>query len=231
VRDVKLAMAHYCICIPFDKIVSTAHHISTDIDYGHFSDEQMQNALDNRQAAGKKESDIYASYLFECLLDELEKKKSKALFQFSLGAEPLPFETDSRINQTTIKQISHIISRHPGINFQCFLSNKHANQSMCTLCRQLPNLSLAGYWWHNFFPSHIEQVIDERLDMLPSNKQVGYFSDAYCVEWMYAKSKLVRFELAKVLAKRVQRSQYTLDKAVDIAYTILRKTPEQLYSL
>ena len=33
----------------------------------------------------------------------------------------------------------------------------------------------------------IRQVMEERLDMLPANKQIGFFSDAYCVEWSYAK--------------------------------------------
>ncbi len=59
-----------------------------------------------------------------------------------------------------------MIARHPGIRFQCFLSSAHANQALCTLARELPNFSLAGYWWHNFFPSFIERVMSERLDML-----------------------------------------------------------------
>jgi len=89
----------------------------------------------------------------------------------------------------------------------------------------LPNLCLAGYWWHNFFPNSIAQAIDERLDMLPTNRQIGFFSDAYCVEWLYAKSKLVRMELAKALVARIARGQYTLDGAVEIAKKLLQETP------
>ena len=76
---------------------------------------------------------------------------------------------------------------------------------MCTLARELPNLSLAGYWWHNFFPDTIAQVIRERLEMLPANKQIGFFSDAYCAEWSYAKAVLVRKILARVLAERIDQ--------------------------
>jgi hypothetical protein len=148
-----------------------------------------------------------------------------------LGAEPLPFETDSRINQTTIKQLAMIVSRHPKIHFQSFLSSRHANQSLCTLCRELPNLSLAGYWWHNFFPCHISQIIDERLDMLPVNKQVGFFSDAYCVEWLYAKSKLVRCILSSNLAVRVERNQLDFDTAVNIAEQLLYCTPKKMFKI
>jgi len=231
VSDVREAMTHYCRAIPYDQIVSTAHHVSTDINYSIVSDEQMQMALNNRNNAGPMERDVYASYLFENLLLELEKEHSDIVFQFSLGAEPLPYETDSRLSQITIKQIAEIISRHRKIEFHCYLATRHANQLLCTLCRELPNLVLSGYWWHNFFPNSIPQIIDERLDMLPTNRQIGFFSDAYCLEWLYVKSKLVRMELAKVLTNRVERGQYALDEAVEIARKLLQKTPRHLLRL
>ena len=97
---------------------------------------------------------------------------TQIVFQFSLGAEPLPYETGSRLSQQTIAQLADMIGRHPQLRFQCFLSSRHANQSLCTLARELPNLSLAGYWWHNFFPATIVRVMEERLDMLP-DQQAG----------------------------------------------------------
>jgi glucuronate isomerase len=231
VADVKEAMAHYCGAIPYDQIVSTAHHVSTDMHYSLVTDEQMQRALDRRDNAGPAQRDAYASYLLEHLLRELEKEHSDIAFQFSLGAEPLPFETGSRLRQATVRELAEIISRHPKIQFHCYLSSKPANQSLCTLCRELPNLCLAGYWWHNFFPHTIAQVIDERLDMLPTNRQIGFFSDAYCLDWLYAKSILVRTELARALAYRIERGQYTVEGAVQIARKLLQETPEHLLGL
>ena len=88
---------------------------------------------------------------------------------------------------------------------------------MCTLARELPNLSLAGYWWHNFFPSTIAQVMHERLEMLPANKQVGFFSDAYCAEWSYAKVVIVRKVMAKVLAERIELGHLDQTQALEFA--------------
>jgi glucuronate isomerase len=143
----------------------------------------------------------------------------------------LPYETGSRLRQDTIRQLGEIVGRHPRLRFQCFLSSRHANQSLCTLARELPNLSLAGYWWHNFFPDVIRQIIGERLDMLPTNKQVGFFSDAYCVEWTYAKARLVRRQLARALAERIEQGQYSLDEALKIAKAILYESPQQLLGM
>ena len=124
-----------------------------------------------------------------------------------------------------------MIARHPRLRFQCFLSSRHANQSLCTLARELPNFSLAGCWWHNFFPDVMRQVFAERLEMLPLNKQLVFFSDAYCVEWTYGKAVLVRKQLAQVLAERIRRGQDTWDDALEIARAVLYDSPQTLLGL
>ena len=225
-EDVHAAIAHYVNTIPYDQIISTATHISTDIDYRQVSDSEMVAALARRSQAGSMDRDIYASFINEAFLTALERHADRIVFQFSLGAEPLPYETASRLSQSTIAQLAEMIGRHPPLRFQCFLASRHANQSLCSLARELPNLSLAGYWWHSFFPDTIRQIIAERLDMLPLNKQIGFFSDAYCVEWTYGKAVLVRKQLARVLAEKIEQTQFTFDEAVGVARAILFESPQ-----
>ena len=229
--DVHAALRHYVETIPSDRILSTATHISTDIQFRPVTDDEMQQALARRGQAGLVERDIYASYVNEIFLSQLEQLADRVVFQFSFGAEPLPFETGSRLNQTTIGHLAGMIARHPRLHFQCFLASRHANQSLCTLARELPNFSLAGYWWHNFFPDVIRQVLTERLEMVPVNKQIGFFSDAYCVEWTYGKAWLVRKQLARVLADKVMDGQYRREEAISIARSILFESPQTLLGM
>ena len=63
--------------------------------------------------------------------------------------------------------------------------------------------------------------------MLAANKQIGFFSDAYCAEWQYAKAVLVRKQLASVLATKVEAGQYTLDDAMSIAQTLVYEAPQK----
>ena len=226
--DVHDAVAHYVGAMPLGQILSTATHISTDIAFRTVADVEMETALAHRPQAAEAERDIYASYINEVYLTALEKHNERIVFQFSLGAEPLPFETASRLSQSTVARLGEMIGRHPRLHFQCFLASRHANQSLCTLARELPNLSLAGCWWHNFFPDTIRQVLAERLDMLPANKQVGFFSDAYCVEWTYAKAILVRKQLAQVLGERVAQGQFSQAEALKVARAILFDSPQSL---
>jgi hypothetical protein len=229
--DVHAAIEHYTDSIPYDQVISTATGISTDIDYSLPSDKEMADALKRRARAGPKDRDIYAAYIGEAFLAALEKQGDRILFQFSFGAEPLPFETASRLSQKTLGQLATIVSRHPGLRFQCFVSSRHANQTLCTMCRELPNFSLSGFWWHNFFPDTIRHVMTERLDMVPLNKQVGFFSDAYTVEWAYAKAIIVRKQMAQVLAEKVAQGQYSSKDAVAIAREILFETPQTLVGM
>jgi glucuronate isomerase len=240
-EDVHAALAHYVETIPYERLVATATTVSTDIDYRLVGDAEMAAALARRDPrpaplvpgtpVGPQERDVYASYINEAFLTALEAHAEKIVFQFSIGAEPMPYETASILYQRTIKQLAEMIARHPRLRFQCFLGTRHANQAMCTLARELPNLSLAGYWWHNFFPGTIRQVIAERLDMLPVNKQVGFFSDAYCVEWVYGKARMAQKQWARVLAEKIRQGQYSRDDALGIAGTILYETPQSLLGM
>jgi hypothetical protein len=228
VDDVQAAIKDYVEAIPYDQLVSTAMGLSSDIDYRLPTEQEMAGALKRRAQAGPAERDIYAAYIGEAFLSALEKHGGEILFQFSLGAEPLPFETASRISQKTLAQLAQIVERHPKLRFQCFVSSRHANQTLCTLCRELPNFSLAGFWWHSFFPAAIRHVMAERLDMVPVNKQVGFFSDAYVAEWSYAKTVIVRKQMAQVLAGQVAQGQYSAEDALRIARELLYETPQSL---
>jgi glucuronate isomerase len=229
--DVHDALRHYVESIPYDQIFATAMHLSTDINYRLIDKDTMAKALVRRENAGEEERDIYASYIAEAFFCALEKRGDKIVFHFSLGAEPLPYETGSRLSQNTIAQLAEIIGRHPNLRFQCLLSSRHANQGLCTLARELPNFSLAGFWWHNFYPDAIRHLLAERLDLLPLNKHVGFFSDAYCVEWSYAKAVLMRKQLARVLGERVHQGQFSQNEAIGIAQEILFETPRTLLGM
>jgi glucuronate isomerase len=230
-EDVQEAVQWYVDHIPYGRVLSNATHVSTDIDYSPVSRDEMAAALARRSQAGPRERDIYASYINEVFINALEKHTKEIVFQFSIAAEPLPFETGGRLDQRTVRQWGDIMARHPDLRFQAHNASRMWNQAFCTFARELPNFSLAGYWWHNFFPGGIREIFSERLDMLPVNKQVGFFSDAYCVDWSYAKLVMVRKQMAPVLAEKIRQGQYTLDTALAVSRAILYDAPRELMGM
>jgi hypothetical protein len=69
-------------------------------------------------------------------------------------------------------------------------------------------------------------VLSERLDMVPANKQIAFASDAYVVEWCYATMVMLRNQMARVFAEKIDQGQYNLDEALIIARAILFETPQ-----
>lgn len=226
--DVHAAIAHYVDTLPYGEVVAKTIGISTDIDWTVPSDDAMERAIARRANATVADRDIYAAYIWEHLLRALTPRADRILMQFSLGAEPLPHETMCRVDQRTLAQLAECFARHPRIRFQCMNADRGAHQGLCTMVRELPNFSLAGFWWHSFFPNAIRQTMEERLDMVPLAKQCGFFSDAYCVEWSYAKSRIVRQMMAEVYAGKVASGQYSRAQASSVARAVLFETPQSL---
>ena len=229
--DVKKAIKHYTESIPYEKILSIASHFSTDISYRCVSDNEMELALSNRANAGPHEREVYANYINEAFLQSIAKTHPDTVLQFSLGAEPLPYETGSKMKTETVFELAQLFNRHRDLQFNLFISCEHQNQAFCTLVRELPNVSLSGYWWHNFFPGSIRKVMETRLDMMPLNRFVGFFSDAYCLDWAYAKSLIVRRQMAEVLNDKIELGQYTKQMALDIASELVYNTPQSLLGM
>ena len=225
--DARVAMDDYINSIPA-VAVCVGTHVATDIQYREVSDAQFDDALAHRGNAGPTDQDIYASFLNELFLAGLESRRPDVGFMFSVGAEALPFETGSRLSQATIGQIGEFVARHTGLQFECLLASRHADQAFCGLARELPNLTMVGYWWHNFYPEAIRQVMAERLDMLPVNRQIGFFSDAYTIEWVYGKARMVRRQMARLFADRISTAWCSLDEALEMAREILYETPKSV---
>ena len=123
--DVRDAIRHYVASIPYDQVLATATHISTDIQFPHRFRRRHGTGPD---AAGRGRPDRNAtstprtSTRHSC--PRSNSTRDKIVFQFSLGAEPLPYETGSRLSQQTIAQLADMIGSHPQLRFQCFLSER-----------------------------------------------------------------------------------------------------------
>lgn len=224
--DVTAAITHYCTKIPYEHILYMASHLSTDIKYRLVTPDEMEKALKNRSYAGSDERDIYANYIHNTFLAELTKMEKKLVLAYSLGAEPLPFETGAKLRTESIFEIGSVFARNSDLQVTLLNAAHHQEQAVNTLVRELPNVSVSGFWWHNFFPRYIRDTLSARLDMVPVNKIVGFFSDAYCMDWVYAKAFIVRKQMAEVLAQKIAQGQYNKDIALDIVKHVVYKTPQ-----
>lgn len=146
------------------------------------------------------------------------------------GASP-PDYAISGFEAKMIAHLCHLFHDFSGLKFDIFLASRVQSHELTVAAKNYPNVHVSGYWWYVFYPTLIRQFLRERLQMLPRNKSNGFFSDAYVVEWSYAKSSMVRLQLVTVLAEMTAEGYLTEELAESLAVDLLARNPEKLYRL
>ena len=126
-EDVHQAVAHYVASIPYDRIISMATHLSTDIDYRLVSDDEMAAAIARRGQAGPAERDCYASYVNELFLTMLEARAEQA----SLSVQP-------RRRAASVRDREPAFAAHDRASRRDHRTASQAEVSSVSLARAMP---------------------------------------------------------------------------------------------
>jgi hypothetical protein len=122
-----------------------------------------------------------------------------------------------------------LVAEYPGVHFNILNGHEPDEPTLCSLCTAYANVSLAGFWWHTFYPSVMHAAWHRRLEMVPVTRLCGFFSDGWCAEWTYARLTVVREVLTHVLAEKVESGFYSRAQALDVARRLLADTPAKLF--
>jgi glucuronate isomerase len=100
------------------------------------------------------------------------------------------------------------------------------------------NVLPSGHWWYSNQPTDIARELERRLNAVPLGKLIGYYSDAYYLEFVAPKFRMYKFELTLALANRMERSQVHpnmeplfMDGALEIAEAVLTSNIERVFDL
>mgnify|MGYP000983255804 CR=1 FL=1 len=94
-----------------------------------------------------------------------------------------------------------------------------------------PNVVPMGHWWYSNVPTFIAADLRARLEAVPRTKLVGYYSDAYKLEFVLPKFNMYRRVLAETLAESAIRArQWTIERALELAQSVLLENPRRLFA-
>ena len=95
-----------------------------------------------------------------------------------------------------------------------------------------PNVLPMGHWWYSNIPAYIEGDLLARVQALPKNKILGYYSDAYKLEFIAPKFNMYRRSLARVLAGELMGDRgWTMDQALQFAKLVLLENPRRVFGV
>ena len=121
---------------------------------------------------------------------------------------------DSRVS---LIQYKELFNAFPQVTFPISVLASVTNQELVSYAWIFPNVVTNGHWWYSNTPAYIEHDAAARLEAVPQTKQIGYYSDAYKLEFCLPKFAMYKRILAKILAERfVIERRWSEQQAVDL---------------
>jgi len=151
-----------------------------------------------------------------------------------------------------------VVAAHCGINASCWVDFRKQNplnivklamayrdtrfdlyhggipwvREIAVIANQCPNVHLNLTWCHQLSPYMTEGMLNEWIDLVPSNKIIGFGGDhSLGVEKIYGALQLAKENIARALAVRVRRGHMSQRRAVDMCRRWLYDNPKRIYGL
>jgi glucuronate isomerase len=136
---------------------------------------------------------------------------------------------DSRVS---LIQYQDLFNAFPQVTFPISVLAGVTNQELVSYAWIFPNVVTNGHWWYSNTPAYIEHDAAARLEAVPQTKQIGYYSDAYKLEFCLPKFAMYKRILAKILAERfVLERGWSEQQALDLGRRVLRGNVEQIFDM
>lgn len=139
--------------------------------------------------------------------------------------------TDVVGNRGSLGQYADLFNRFHDVVFTVSYLSPTMAHELLTYTWVFQNVRASGHWWYANVPGCIEPDLRSRIEALPRTKLLGYYSDAYYVEFTLPKFDMYRRCLARVLAGQVEMRRVTEDEALVIARRLLHDNAVETFKL
>ena len=134
--------------------------------------------------------------------------------------------------RTSLIQYRRMFNAFPEVTFPVSVLTSAQNQELVAYSWIFPNVVPNGHWWYSNIPAYIRKDVSERLQAVPKTKLIGYYSDAYKLEFVLPKYAMYRRALASVLADDfVRPGRLTEAGAVALGTRLLRDNVREIFKV
>ncbi len=177
----------------------------------------------------------FSAYMLDFLSNLCEKNKLP--FQLMLGVERnvyskgVPGGKDVFWPDGNLLGLKYLLNKYPKVKFPISVLSFTEDKELAVYARIFPNVYASGHWWfENTFES-IKTNLKNRLRLVPHQKMIGQYSDAYTLELIETKIDMYKRALSDVLEEYVKEKSIDAETAIDIAEDLLYNEPKRIFSL
>ncbi len=132
--------------------------------------------------------------------------------------------------RVSLHEYQQLFNHFSGVTFPVSTLSPDAGAELVAYSWIFPNVLPMGHWWYSNIPEFIAADLRARLQAVPKVKYVGYYSDAYKLEFILPKFNMYRRILAQSLASQlVQGRGWSETQALDLARLILLENPRRIF--
>lgn len=134
--------------------------------------------------------------------------------------------------RTSLIQYQELFNAFPEVTFPISVLTSVQNQELVSYAWIFPNVVPNGHWWYSNVPAYITNDLRGRLQAVPKTKLVGYYSDAYKLEFVLPKFSMYRRVLAGLLAEEFVETKRLSEKgAVELGKRLLRDNVREIFKI
>ncbi len=132
--------------------------------------------------------------------------------------------------RVSLHEYRDLFNHFAGVTFPVSTLSPDAGAELVAYSWIFPNVIPNGHWWYSNVPAFIANDLKARLQAVPKGKPIGYYSDAYKLEFVLPKFNMYRKILAEVLAEDAIRGRgWKPDRALGLARMLLLENPRRIF--
>lgn len=123
-----------------------------------------------------------------------------------------------------------LFNHFAGVTFPVSTLAPDASAELVAYSWIFPNVVPHGHWWYANIPAFIAADLRARLQAVPKTKPIGYYSDAYKLEFVLPKFTMYKKILAETLAEDAIRGRgWSAERALEVARLVLLENPRRIF--
>lgn len=132
--------------------------------------------------------------------------------------------------RVSLHDYRHVFNHFSNVTFPISTLSPDAGAELVAYSWIFPNVVPMGHWWYSNIPAFVAHDLKARLQALPKTKPVGYYSDAYKLEFVLPKFTMYRRLLAETLADEIRARRLSHNSALELARHVLIDNPKRTFS-
>jgi glucuronate isomerase len=133
--------------------------------------------------------------------------------------------------RVSLYEYRELFNHFAGVTFPVSTLAPDAAAELIAYAWIFPNVLPMGHWWYANVPAFIATDLRARIQALPKVKLLGYYSDAYKLEFIAPKFDMYRRILADILTEEGIRGRgWSVEQALRLARLILIDNPKRIFA-